>query len=91
MTDTTEDDDSKARIIESVDELEDGETYHYVGTPDGRKSTFTVDLRHADADDFAGYGEGSIQFQYRDGYVADLPVSNVERDIGEGKIARGEA
>lgn len=87
-----EDPTSDAATIDSVDELVDGETYHYVHAERGDDSrTFRVDRRHADADDFAGYGEGAISFLYFDGYVADLPVSTVEKQIADGKIARGNA
>lgn len=81
--------------LESIDELEDGETYHFI--PDDeidvedsdRKYEFSVDLGAMDDDDFAGYGEGAIQMQYRDGYVSDVPVSNVKRYIERGAIAEG--
>lgn len=72
-------------LVTDIDELsEDGEYRYIHGTKD--KHIFTVDLRCKDDEDFADYGEGAIQFQYRDGYVSDLPVSNVKKQISDGKI-----
>lgn len=78
--------------IDDISELQDGETYHYTQhgpNADPDRLTFTVDLTHMDDDDFDGYGEGAISLHYHDGYVADVPVSNIEEQIEEGKIAEG--
>lgn len=76
--------------LESVDEFDDEELYRYEhGTE--KKHCFRVNLDYADSENFADYGEGAIQFQYRDGYVADLPRSKVEAQIADGKIVPLEA
>jgi len=66
--------------------------YHYVngrGRDDPDRYSFRVNLSHADDDSFDGFDEGVITLHYRDGYVADVPVSDIERQINEGKIAHG--
>lgn len=78
-----------------IDDLEDGETYHYVnGDPDAHPHgldafTFVVSLDFVDSDDFADYGEGAVGLHYRDGYAADVPVSNFAEQLADGKVARG--
>lgn len=75
--------------VGDIDELSENATYRYSHADPGDESrTFSVNLDYVDADDFAGYGEGAVQFHYQDGYVADLPVSNVEFQIDAHMIER---
>lgn len=77
------------RTVEDVDDLSEDELYRYEHADEGDDSrTFRVNLRYQDSDDFADYGEGAIQFEYLDGYVADIPVSRVEEQTEANKIER---
>lgn len=69
------------REITTLDELHHNEVYCYHGKTDD-EHTFTV-KRH-DKEENGGYE--TIQLNYKDGYVADVPVENIERHISEGKI-----
>lgn len=67
--------------ISQLEELYHNEEYCYHEKTDD-EHTFTV-KRH-DKDENGGFE--TIQLNYKDGYVADVPVENIERHISEGKI-----
>jgi hypothetical protein len=71
--------------VTDIDELSEDKEYRYIHGTEA-KHIFTVDLCCKNDENFADYGEGAVQFQYRDGYVSDLPVSNVKEQISDGKI-----
>lgn len=71
--------------IADLDDLEEGRYYRYGADPDADDDVvFRVD-RSADEPGEI-YDSGCITFEYRDGYVSDLPVENVERYIEEERI-----
>lgn len=78
--------------IESLDEIEDGETYHY-GDPykaaeefdkEPEAFVFDVDLTFADSED------PIIGLNYHDGYCADVSAQGFERMIELGAVFEGE-
>lgn len=75
--------------VREIDDLAEGVTYRYAGAePGDRERTFEVDLKWLDDDDFADYGEGAVTLLYQDGYVANVPRSNIEAMIAAHKIER---